>query len=128
MHLRHLVALSYVRDHDACPQQELADALLHGRQQRRAAAQRARASSATSRGCATPTTAGATSSSSRARAARALARTERAQEEIEDEVLQALDPDERAHAAAAALTRALRSAEPVEDEAPYSATIASIST
>ena len=26
MHLRHLVALSYVRDHDGCPQQELADA------------------------------------------------------------------------------------------------------
>ena len=27
MHLRHLVALSYVRDHDGCPQQELAEAL-----------------------------------------------------------------------------------------------------
>ena len=26
MHLRHLVALSYVRDHDGCPQQELAEA------------------------------------------------------------------------------------------------------
>src|SRR6201998_3104092 len=26
MHLRHLVALSYVSDHDGCPQQELADA------------------------------------------------------------------------------------------------------
>ena len=26
MHLRHLVALSYVHDHDGCPQQELADA------------------------------------------------------------------------------------------------------
>ena len=27
MHLRHLVALSYVRDHDGAPQQELAEAL-----------------------------------------------------------------------------------------------------
>src|SRR5437588_8500835 len=26
MHLRHLVALAYVRDHDACPQQDLAEA------------------------------------------------------------------------------------------------------
>src|SRR5438132_14349852 len=26
MHLRHLVALAYVRDHDACPQQALGDA------------------------------------------------------------------------------------------------------
>src|SRR5260370_35735403 len=26
MQLRHLVALAYVRDHDACPQQDLADA------------------------------------------------------------------------------------------------------
>src|ERR1700727_2799326 len=26
MHLRHLIALSYVNDHDGCPQQELADA------------------------------------------------------------------------------------------------------
>ncbi len=26
MHLRHLVALAYVRDHDDCPQQDLADA------------------------------------------------------------------------------------------------------
>src|SRR6476619_7712183 len=26
MQLRHLVALTYVRDHDACPQQDLADA------------------------------------------------------------------------------------------------------
>src|SRR5256714_15285707 len=26
MHLRHLIALAYVRDHDGCPQQDLADA------------------------------------------------------------------------------------------------------
>src|ERR1700751_4796379 len=26
MHFRHLVALAYVRDHDSCPQQDLADA------------------------------------------------------------------------------------------------------
>src|ERR1700757_4322180 len=26
MHMRHLVALAYVRDHDECPQQDLADA------------------------------------------------------------------------------------------------------
>src|SRR4029077_14158683 len=27
MHLRHLMTLSYLRDHDRCPQQELAEAL-----------------------------------------------------------------------------------------------------
>ena len=69
MQLRHLVALSYVRDHDACPQQELADAfcmdannvvlLLNELEQQ-----------ATSRACATPAIAGATWSSSRLRAAR----------------------------------------------------------
>src|SRR6202035_5000394 len=30
MHLRHLVALAYVRDHDECPQQDLADAFCMG--------------------------------------------------------------------------------------------------
>ena len=56
----------------------------------------------------------------------ALTRAERAQETIEDDVLQALDSSERAtlwHL----LTRALHGAEPVADE-DYSATTASIST
>ena len=63
MHLRHLMALSYLRDHDGAPQQELAEVALHGRQQRRAAAQRARGPRATSPAVATRSTAGATWSS-----------------------------------------------------------------
>src|SRR5262249_59565323 len=57
----------------------------------------------------------------------ALARSERAQGEIEDDVLQALDPDERA-TLRALLARALHSVHPVEEDPSYSATTASIST
>jgi DNA-binding MarR family transcriptional regulator len=57
----------------------------------------------------------------------ALARSERGAGQIEDEVLQALDPEER-RTLRALLARALHSVEPVEEEPAYSATTASIST
>lgn len=125
MHLRHLVALSYVRDHDACPQHELAEAfcmdannvvLLLNELEQLGYATRLRDPSDRRRHLVQLTPKGA----------RALLRAERAQEAIEDDVLRALDGEERAtlwHL----LTRALRGVEPTEDE-PYSATIASIST
>ena len=56
----------------------------------------------------------------------ALSFAERAQEAIEDDVLQALDDEQRA-TLWRLLTRALRSIEPADD-ASYNATIASIST
>ena len=79
------------------------------------------------RACAIRTTAAGTWSSSPARVANALARSEQAQAAIEDEVLQALDAEER-DTLRQLLARALRSMEPLEEDAPYSATIASIST
>jgi DNA-binding MarR family transcriptional regulator len=115
-----------VRDHDACPQQDLADAfcmdannvvLLLNELESLGYATRLRDPHDRRRHLVKLTGTGRT----------ALARTERAQGEIEDEVLQALDPEERA-TLRQLLSRALRSVEPVEDEAPYSATIASIST
>jgi DNA-binding MarR family transcriptional regulator len=131
MHMRHLMALSYVRDHDGGPQQEIAEALcmdannvvlllneledLEFVARRRDAADRRRhVVQLTPEGRS------------------ALERAEHAQEEIEDDVLQALDADERA-TLWQLLGRALRGAEPadlvVEDvETPYKATIASIST
>ena len=56
----------------------------------------------------------------------ALARSEQAQAAIEEDVLHALSPDERA-TLWQLLTRALQGAEP-ETAEPYSKTIASIST
>ena len=126
MHLRHLVALAYVRDHDECPQQDLADAfcmdannvvLLLNELEELGYATRLRDPNDRRRHVVQLTSAGRT----------ALARTERAQGAIEDEVLQALDPDER-RTLQQLLERALRSMEPDEDEAAYSATTASIST
>ena len=111
MHMRHLMALSYVRDHDGGPQQELAEALCMdannvvlllneleelgyisapARPERPPAPPRA---------------------SSRRRAQRARATPSSAQEAIEDDVLQALDADERA-TLWRLLGRALRGAEP----------------
>ena len=58
--------------------------------------------------------------------AEALSLAERAQEAIEDDVLRALDPSERA-TLWELLTRALYGSEPAANEA-YSATTASIST
>jgi DNA-binding MarR family transcriptional regulator len=126
VHLRHLVALAYVRDHDACPQQDLADAfcmdannvvLLLNELEGLGYATRLRDPEDRRRHVVTLTSAGRS----------ALGRTQRAQGEIEDQVLQALEPEER-DTLRQLLTRALRSMEPIEDESPYSATIASIST
>jgi DNA-binding MarR family transcriptional regulator len=125
IHLRLLMALSYVRDHDGAPQQELADALcmdannvvlllneledLHYVTRRRDPNDRRRHL--------VNLTAGGR---------RALEGAEHAQEQIEDDVLQALDTDERV-TLWRLLTRALYGAEPPAPDAP-SATIASIST
>jgi DNA-binding MarR family transcriptional regulator len=125
MHLRLLMALSYVRDHDGAPQQELAEALcmdannvvlLLNELEDLGYVARLRDPHDRRRHLVTITKQGA----------KALQGAERAQETIEDEVLQALDPDERA-TLWKLLTRALHGAEPDRDEA-YSATIASIST
>jgi len=125
MHLRLLMALSYLRDHDQAPQQELAEALcmdannvvlLLNELEELGHVARRRDPEDRRRHLVELTTQGR----------RALARAERAQEGIEDEVLQALDPSERA-VLWQLLTRALQGAEPAMNE-PYSATIASIST
>jgi DNA-binding MarR family transcriptional regulator len=125
MHLRHLVALAYVRDHDECPQQDLADAfcmdannvvLLLNELEQLGYATRLRDPHDRRRHVVQLTSEGRA----------ALVRSEQAQAAIEDDVLQALDPDERA-ALWRLLTRALQGAEPETTE-PYSATIASIST
>src|SRR5882724_3379413 len=87
MHLRHLVALAYVRDHDACPQQDLADAfcmdannvvLLLNELEQLGYATRLRDPGDRRRHLVQLTKAGRT----------ALSRSERAQGAIEDEVLQ----------------------------------------
>jgi DNA-binding MarR family transcriptional regulator len=127
MHLRHLVALAYVRDHDECPQQALADAfcmdannvvLLLNELEELGYVARLRDPGDRRRHLVQLTAAGRD----------ALARTEQAQGAIEDEVLGALAPDERT-TLKQLLSRALRSVEPVEDdERDYSATTASIST
>jgi len=127
MHLRHLVALAYVRDHDECPQQALADAfcmdannvvLLLNELDELGYVARLRDPGDRRRHLVQLTAAGRN----------ALARTEQAQGAIEDEVLGALAPDERT-TLKQLLSRALRSVEPVEDdERDYSATTASIST
>jgi DNA-binding MarR family transcriptional regulator len=125
MHLRLLMALSYLRDHESAPQQELVEALCmdannvvlllneledlryvtrvrdpHDRRRHRV--------ELTSEG------------------RDALTQAELAQEQIEDEVLQALDQSERA-ILWDLLTRALYGVEPAKHGA-YSATSASIST
>jgi DNA-binding MarR family transcriptional regulator len=126
MHLRHLIALAYVRDHDACPQQDLADAfcmdannvvLLLNELEELGYVTRLRDPHDRRRHLVQLTSKGRT----------ALTRSERAQVALEDEVLGALEPDERA-TLRQLLARALRSVEPVEDESLYSATTASIST
>ena len=125
MHLRLLMALSYVRDHDGCPQQELAEVLcmdannvvlLLNELEDLGYIARLRDPLDRRRHRVQLTKGGL----------KALTGAERAQETIEDEVLQALDPDERA-TLWRLLTRALQGAEPEMDES-YSATTASIST
>jgi len=126
MHLRHLVALAYVHDHDACPQQDLADAfcmdannvvLLLNELEQLGYATRLRDPHDRRRHLVQLTSAGR----------EALEHSEQAQGAIEDAVLLALDPDER-RTLHQLLSRALRSMEPVEDGVSYSATTASIST
>jgi DNA-binding MarR family transcriptional regulator len=125
MHLRHLVALSYVNDHASCPQQELGDAfcmdannvvLLLNELEDLGWATRIRDPNDRRRHLVQITPAGR----------KALAGAERAQAAIEDDVLEALDPQER-RTLHELLMRALRSIEPADADA-YSATIASIST
>ena len=137
MHMRHLVALAFLHDHDACPQQELADAfcmdannvvLLLNELEQLGYATRLRDPHDRRRHLVQLTSAGRS----------ALARSERAQGAIEDEVLQTLDPDER-KTLRELLSRALRSMEPLPaepaagegaaaEQPSYSATTASIST
>jgi DNA-binding MarR family transcriptional regulator len=125
MHLRLLMALSYVRDHDGAPQQELAEALcmdannvvlLLNELEDDGQIARRRDPHDRRRHLVELTPQGAL----------ALTLAEEAQETIEDEVLQALDVSERA-TLWRLLTQALQGAEPDADEA-YSATIASTST
>src|SRR5437868_3037560 len=114
MHLRHLIALAYVRDHDGCPQQDLADAfcmdannvvLLLNELEQLGYATRLRDPHDRRRHLVQLTSAGRS----------ALARSERAQGAIEDEVLQTLDPGER-KTLRELLSRALRSMEPLPAE------------
>jgi DNA-binding MarR family transcriptional regulator len=114
MQLRHLVALSYVRDHDACPQHELAEAfcmdannvvLLLNEIEQLGYVTRLRDPSDRRRHLVQLTPAGAS----------ALSLAERAQEAIEDDVLQALDDEERA-TLWQLLTRALRGVEPADGD------------
>jgi DNA-binding MarR family transcriptional regulator len=125
MQLRYLVALSYVRDHDACPQQELADAfcmdannvvLLLNELEDLGYVTRRRDPGDRRRHLVELTDDGRG----------ALIGAEQAQETIEDDVLRALDPEERA-ILWQLLTRALSGAEQDQHDA-YSATTASIST
>ena len=109
MYLRLLMALSYPADHDGAPQQELVDALcmdaknvvlLLNELEDCGHLVRRRDSEDRRRHRVHITTAGR----------QALERAARAQEEIEDDVLQALDADERA-TLWKLLTRAVRGAE-----------------
>jgi DNA-binding MarR family transcriptional regulator len=112
MQLRHLMGLSYVRDHPSAPQQELAEAfcmdannivLLLNELEDLGYVVRRRDPEDRRRHLVDMTPKGR----------RALAKAERSQETIEDDVLRGLDPAERAilHQL---LVRALREAEPVE--------------
>jgi DNA-binding MarR family transcriptional regulator len=109
---RHLITLSYVRDHESAPQQELAEAfcmdannivLLLNELEELGYVVRRRDPEDRRRHLVDMTPKGR----------RALAKAERSQESIEDDVLRGLDPAERAilHQL---LLRALREAEPVE--------------
>jgi DNA-binding MarR family transcriptional regulator len=111
MHLRHLIALSYLRDHDGSPQQDLAEALcmdannvvlLLNELEDREHITRHRDPDDRRRHLVDLTAAGH----------RALSSAEHAQESIEDELLHALDPDERT-ILWQLLTRALYSSEPI---------------
>jgi DNA-binding MarR family transcriptional regulator len=131
MALRHLVALSYMRDHETCPQQDLADAfcmdannvvLLLNELEQLGYATRMRDPGDRRRHLVQLLEPGR----------EALAAAEQAEGSIEDEILGALTDEERA-TLRGLLGRALRSLEPTDGEAgcaaeAYSATTASIST
>jgi DNA-binding MarR family transcriptional regulator len=116
MHLRHLMALSYVLDHDNCPQQDLADAfcmdannvvLLLNELEQAGYATRVRDPHDRRRHLVQITPAGH----------KALTRAESAQAAVEDEVLAALDINER-QTLCELLTRALHSLEPADGPPP----------
>src|ERR1700730_16889903 len=86
MQMRHLVALTFLRDHQACPQQELGDAFCMD-----------------AHNVVLLTAAGRS----------ALESAERAQETVEDDVLRALDDEDR-KILWQLLTRALRGVEPAD--------------
>jgi DNA-binding MarR family transcriptional regulator len=126
MHLRHLVSLSYVNDHDGCPQQDLADAfcmdannvvILLNELEELGYATRVRDPHDRRRHLVRITEAGR----------KGLKQAERAQVELEDQILQALNDEER-RTLRELLRRALASVEPDDGERDYSATTASIST
>lgn len=109
MQLRHLVALAYVRDHESCPQQELADAfcmdannvvLLLNELEDMSYVARKRDPHDRRRHLVELTAAGRS----------ALAATDRAQQQLEESVLGALDAEER-RTLLALLVRALAGAE-----------------
>jgi DNA-binding MarR family transcriptional regulator len=125
IHMRLLMALSYVRDNDGAPQQGLAEALcmdannvvlLLNELEDLGYVSRRRDPRDRRRHLVDLTAGGR----------QALERAEHAQEQIEDEILQALDPQERA-TLWQLLTRALYAVDPPAAESG-SATIASIST
>src|SRR5271169_1164373 len=112
MHLRHLMALSYVRDHDGGPQQELAEALcmdannvvlLLNELEELGWVNRQRDPQDRRRHLVSLTAAGR----------RELGAAESAQETIEADVLRGLEPAERA-ILRELLSRALREAEPAD--------------
>jgi DNA-binding MarR family transcriptional regulator len=114
MHLRQLMALSYLRDHDRAPQQELAEVLcmdannvvlLLNELEDRGHVARRRDPDDRRRHLVELTPAGR----------RALGSAENAQESIEDEVLQALDEEER-RVLWRLLTRALYGSEPASSD------------
>jgi MarR family transcriptional regulator, temperature-dependent positive regulator of motility len=118
MHMRHLMALSYVRDHDGGPQQELAEALcmdannvvlLLNELEEHEFVTRRRDPADRRRHVVQLTPTGR----------KALEDAEHAQEAIEDEVLQALDAEERA-TLWRLLGRALAAAEPITPSGPVS--------
>ncbi len=124
MHMRLLMALSYVRDHDTAPQQELAEALcmdannvvlLLNELEDMGYVARRRDPDDRRRHLVELTKEGSN----------ALSSAERAQETIEDDVLRALDPGERA-ILWQLLTRALQGAEP-DTPGSHGATTESIS-
>ena len=115
MHMRHLMSLSYVRDHDGGPQQELAEALcmdannvvlLLNELEQLGYISRRRDPSDRRRHLVDLTPGGA----------KALSDAEHRQQTIEDDVLGALDSDERA-TLWRLLGQALRGAEPELDAA-----------